>query len=92
MSLAAADDQYEAQNDITSGDAPAGDSVDNDYASRTGQSHIPVLKDEKEIEDPIDPATADSDATLSKYLCIPIWLAAVAILDFYAMWSRLTLQ
>ena len=67
MSSAAADDQYEAQNDTTGGDVPAGDSMDNDYASRTGQSHIPVLKDEKDIEDPIDPATADSDETLSMY-------------------------
>lgn len=38
--------------------------VDNDYASRTGQSQVPVQKDEADVVDPIDPATADSDETL----------------------------
>jgi len=61
---ASADDAYEQQNDATGGNVPAGDAVDNDYASRTGQSVIPVQKDEKPVEDPIDPATADSDKTL----------------------------
>ena len=41
---------------------------DNDYASRTGQSEIPVQKDEASIEDPIDADTADSDKTLGMYL------------------------
>lgn len=41
-------------------------STDNDYASRTGQSQIPVQKDDVPIDDPIDSATADSDATLRK--------------------------
>ncbi|KAG8525795.1 uncharacterized protein KY384_000555 [Bacidia gigantensis] len=63
---ASADDQYEQQNDVTSGDVPSGVKGDNDYASRTGQSHIPVQKDEASIEDHIDAATADSDATLAK--------------------------
>lgn len=44
---------------------------DNDYASRTGQSQIPVTKDESNVEDPIDPATADSDATLGKSIHLP---------------------
>ena len=43
--------------------------MDNDYASRTGQSQIPVQKDDAPIEDPIDAATADSDAALRKYSC-----------------------
>ncbi len=46
-------------------DIPAGDGVkDNTYASRTGQSTIPVQKDEVPVEDPIDPATADTDEQL----------------------------
>ena len=61
---ASADDAYEQQNDVTGGNVPAGDAKDNDYASRTGQYQIPVQKDEKPVEDPIDPATADSDQTL----------------------------
>ena len=65
MSLA--DDQYEQKNDVTGGDIPAGDAKDNDYVSRTGQNQIPVQKDEKPVEDPIDPATADSDETLGKH-------------------------
>ena len=62
--MPSADDQYEQQNDVTGGDVPAGDSVDNDYKSRTGQHHIPVQSDDAPVHDPIDPTTADSDATL----------------------------
>ncbi|KAG9651912.1 hypothetical protein KCU64_g8546, partial [Aureobasidium melanogenum] len=39
---------------------------DNDYQSRTGQSEIPVQRDEASIEDPIDPDTADSDKVLEQ--------------------------
>ena len=39
-------------------------STDDSYASRTGQSQIPVQKDDAPVEDPIDAATADSDETL----------------------------
>lgn len=38
--------------------------MDNDYKSRTGQSHIPVQGDDKPVEDPINPDTADSDESL----------------------------
>ena len=62
--MSGADAQYEQKNDYA--DGPAGDAVDNDYASRTGQSFIPVQKDEAPVEDPIDPATADSDEQLGK--------------------------
>ena len=64
--MSSADDQYEQQNDVTGGDVPAGNSMDNDYKSRTGQYQVPVQKDEAPVEDPIDPATADSDETLGK--------------------------
>jgi len=59
-----ADDQYEQANDQVGGDVPAGDAADNDYKSRTGQYQIPVQSDDKPVDDPIDPATADSDQTL----------------------------
>lgn len=62
--MSSADDQYEQQNDGVTGDVPAGDSKDNDYASRSGQYQIPVQKDDLPVEDPINPATADSDETL----------------------------
>ncbi|KAG9577139.1 hypothetical protein KCU77_g8295, partial [Aureobasidium melanogenum] len=39
---------------------------DNDYQSRTGQSEIPVQRDEASIGDPIDPDTADSDKVLEQ--------------------------
>ena len=68
--MSSADDQYEQQNDVTGGDVPAGDSMDNDYKSRTGQSHIPVQSDDAPVSDPIDPATADSDETLGTLLCL----------------------
>ncbi|MBE7181056.1 MAG: hypothetical protein INR71_07585 [Terriglobus roseus] len=62
-----ADEQYEAQNNIPTGDAPAGDASDNDYVSRTGQSHIPVQADDKPVDDPV-PAdgSADSDEYLER--------------------------
>lgn len=60
-----ADDQYEQQNDYTK-DAPAGDAKENDYVSRTGQSHIPVQKDEAPVDDTYNAATADSDEQLGK--------------------------
>jgi hypothetical protein len=47
-------------------DIPTGEVQDNEYQSRTGQSEIPVQADDKPVEDPIDPETADSDATLGK--------------------------
>lgn len=52
-------------------DIPAGVARDNDYVSRSGQSQIPVQKDEAPIEDPIDPATADTDEQLGKAVHLP---------------------
>ena len=47
------------------------DTQDDSYVSRTGQSTIPVQKDSAAVEDPIDPATADSDQQLGKlFLCM----------------------
>ena len=68
-----ADDQYEQQNDTTTGDVPSGVKTDNDYASRTGQYQIPVQKDETPVTDPIDPATADSDEMLGMPSSPPIF-------------------
>lgn len=62
--MSSADDQYEQQNDPVRGDVPAGDAQDNEYKSRSGQYQIPVQSDDKPVNDPIDPATADSDETL----------------------------
>ena len=62
--MSSADDQYEIQNDVASGDISSGEPKDNDYASRSGQYQIPVQKDEMPVSDPIDPATADSDEML----------------------------
>ncbi|KAL1650310.1 hypothetical protein SLS58_001123 [Diplodia intermedia] len=47
-------------------DIPSGITTDNEYASRTGQSEIRVQKDEAPVEDPIDPATADTDEQLAR--------------------------
>jgi hypothetical protein len=44
--------------------AHAADTTQNDYKSRTGQSHIPVVGDDSNIEDPINANTADSDDQL----------------------------
>jgi hypothetical protein len=63
-----ADDKYEQQNDYSQG--PTGEQSTNDYVSRTGQREIRVQKDEAFVEDPIDPATADSDQQLGKWEAI----------------------
>ncbi|EON64891.1 hypothetical protein W97_04125 [Coniosporium apollinis CBS 100218] len=48
-------------------DVPTGEVADNDYASRSGQSGpIPVQKDSAPVEDPIDPAKADTDEQLAQ--------------------------
>ena len=61
----AAEDQFEAQNDPTGGDVPAGDSKDNDYVSRSGQYQIPVQKDEMGVESGVpDGKIANSDEYL----------------------------
>jgi len=49
---------------------PTGEFQDNEYQSRTGQSEIPVQTDDKPVEDPIDPDTADSDAQLGMSTCV----------------------
>jgi hypothetical protein len=59
------DDEYEAQNDATSGDVPSGIPKDNSYVSG-GQ--IPVQSDDAPVEDPIgDPKKANSDAMLGEH-------------------------
>jgi len=48
-------------------EVPAGaDTTQDDYKSRTGQGHVPVVSDSTNIEDPIDANSADSDAQLAK--------------------------
>lgn len=49
----------------TTGEEEVTAPAQNDYESRTGQKdHIPVVKDDADIGDPIDGETADSDAQL----------------------------
>jgi hypothetical protein len=52
----------------------ADDTHDNDYVSRTGQKQGPisVQSDAADIEDPIDPTTADSDEQLGKLSFLPL--------------------
>lgn len=70
----AADNEYEAQNDVPAAgsDIPTGEAGDNDYTSRVGQktAPVPVQKDEDPVEDPIDPATADTDEQLGTSICL----------------------
>lgn len=57
-------------------DYKEGDDVtaQNDYESRTGQKdHIPVVKDDADVEDPIDANTADSDAQLGMLRLSGVW-------------------
>ena len=51
-----------------------GDYQDNDYVSRTGQSTIPVQRDEAPVEaSPYNDETADSDEQLGKHECATIY-------------------
>jgi hypothetical protein len=43
---------------------PAGDSIDNDYVSRTGQVAIKVQEDDAPVESGVNPDTEDSDEQL----------------------------
>jgi hypothetical protein len=54
-----------------------GVAADNDYASRTGQSEIPVQKDEAPIEDPIDADTADSDKVLGMCFLLHFYMTVL---------------
>ena len=49
------------------------DTTQDDYASRTGQSHIPVQRDSANVEDPINEATADSDQQLGIFPSTGSW-------------------
>ena len=51
---------------MSSNEVPEGLEHDNDYKSRTGQSHIPVQADEAPIDSGVNPETEDSDAQLRK--------------------------
>lgn len=46
---------------------PAGDVGDDDYASRVGQSTVPVQRDEAPVEDPYSSGNADSDEQLGMF-------------------------
>lgn len=57
------------RTDASLGDVPAGEVMDNDYISRTGQKQapIPVQSDSDNVEDPIDGAKADTDEALGMF-------------------------
>lgn len=57
-------------------DAPTGEFQDNDYISRQGNKNepLPVQSDGDQVEDPIDPDQADTDAQLGKYLRLVLYI------------------
>jgi len=63
--MSAPNDDFQPSGDGLEGSANP-DTTQNDYKSRTGQSSIPVVGDDTNIEDPIDANTADSDAQLAR--------------------------
>ncbi|KAJ9652371.1 hypothetical protein H2198_008375 [Neophaeococcomyces mojaviensis] len=55
------------KQDTTTDDIPqGGDTIDNSYASRSGQTTVPVVKDETPVEQPNDKRNPDSDAALEQ--------------------------
>lgn len=63
-------DEYRPSDDPGAESAAGADTAQDDYKSRTGQSHIPVQSDSAPVDDPIDGAKADSDEQLGK--CNPL--------------------
>ena len=59
--MSAADQEYNVQTDNT-----RETEIDSEYASRTGQSEIPVTKDEIGVDSGVNPETEDSDEQLRK--------------------------
>lgn len=64
--MSAPNDEYQDTGNVRSERGTGADTSQNDYASRTGQSHIPVQSDEASVEEGgyADPAKADSDQQL----------------------------
>lgn len=67
--MSATDNLYVTSSGRVTDGAPAGDAKNNDYVSRPEQkqSPIPVQPDGADIEDPVDPAIADSDEQLGMF-------------------------
>ncbi|KAJ9610377.1 hypothetical protein H2200_005154 [Cladophialophora chaetospira] len=63
--MSAPNDEYQPGSEGVES-AHTADTTQNDYKSRTGQSHIPVVADNAAVEDGIDRRTADSDAQLAR--------------------------
>lgn len=61
--MSAPNDEFQP-GDVGVESAHTGDTTQNDYKSRTGQSEIPVVGDDAAIEGGVDRKTADSDAQL----------------------------
>ncbi|KIW10756.1 hypothetical protein PV08_10055 [Exophiala spinifera] len=61
-----ADREFDKQDTSTDDIPQGGDTVDNSYASRPGQSHIPVVKDETPVEQPNDARNPDSTQALEQ--------------------------
>ncbi|KAL0938583.1 uncharacterized protein CTRU02_205193 [Colletotrichum truncatum] len=55
----------EKASDRLPGDAPQGQVYDDSYTTTKSEA-VPVTKDDADIEDPVDPATADSDKQLDR--------------------------
>jgi len=73
--MSTAHEEYDKQDTITTDDRPqGGDTVDNTYASRPDQKHIPVIKDETPVEQPNDAVNPDSDEMLGTLSAISLTL------------------
>jgi hypothetical protein len=55
---------------MSSSEIPTGNTADNDYKSRTGQSEIPVQTDEAAVESTEYDNGGDSDKQLGKFIHI----------------------
>lgn len=59
-----ANEEFNKQDTATDDIPQGGDTVDNSYASRSGQTTVPAVKDETPVEQPNDARNPDSDAAL----------------------------
>ena len=76
-----ANQEFSNQDTVTE-DIPQGsDTIDNSYVSRSGQTSVPVVKDEMPVEQPNDRVNPDSDEMLGMSLSLHFHFSSVMLIE-----------
>jgi hypothetical protein len=76
-----ASQEFNSQDTVTDDILQGGDTIDNSYTSRSGQTHVPVVKDETPVEQPNDRVNPDLDEMLSMSLSLPFLFQSVMLIE-----------